>query len=248
MYRRANIVKLIDVHSHILPGIDDGSEDLEESKSMLELAYNQGIRTIIATPHYRRGQNIDELKRLTGLLRQEAKKLDPEFGIFLGQELMDSEDTLEELLQGKALTMAESRYVLIEFYPGVSYNRLCQRLRQLQMAGFIPIVAHAERYACLRESGQERLEELIEAGNRIQMNYRSLSGSLLDKRTRWCRRQVQKGNVHLLGTDMHNTGSRAPETEESIKWMEKHCTRRQLYRLIRKNAESILEKKEGMER
>lgn len=246
MYRRAQTVKLIDVHTHILPGVDDGSANFEESRRMLEMAYEQGIRTIFATPHYRRGQNIEELKRLTGLLRQEAKKLDPEFGIFLGQELMDSEEVVEDLRQGKALTMAESRYVLIEFFPGVPYSHLCQRLRQLRLAGFIPIIAHAERYECLRE--KERLEEITAAGNRIQMNYRSLSGSVLEKKVRWCRRQIQDGTVHLLGTDMHNTGERAPETGESLKWLEKHCPRKQLYRLVRKNAEAILEKKEGMER
>ena len=145
MPRRTEMMKIIDVHAHILPGVDDGSENWNESIEMLRMAYEQGIRTIIATPHYHQGQDIERLKETTGILRQEAQKLDPEYGIFLGQELMDSEGILDELRKGRALTMAGSRYVLIEFLPNVSYSRLYQRLRQLQGAGYIPILAHAER-------------------------------------------------------------------------------------------------------
>ena len=234
MPRRTGMMKIIDVHAHILPGVDDGSENWNESIEMLWMAYEQGIRTIIATPHYHQGQDIERLKETTGILRQEAQKLDPEYGIFLGQELMDSEGILDELRKGRALTMAGSRYVLIEFLPNVSYSRLYQRLRQLQGAGYIPILAHAERYGCLR--------------TRIQMNYRSLAGSIWNKHTRWCRRQVLDGNIHLLGTDMHNSGSRAPKTDKALAWLERRCDRKQLRRMLFKYPEYILNHKEGMER
>lgn len=239
-------MNIIDIHAHILPGVDDGSADLDESRRMLQEAYSQGIRAIIATPHYHRGQDIEKLKELTGILRQEAKQLDPGYGIFLGQELMDSEDVLDELRKGHALTMAESRYVLIEFLPNVSYSRLYQRLRQLKTAGYLPIVAHAERYSCLREEG--RMEELAAGGNLIQMNYRSLSGSVLNKNTRWCRRQVLCGNVHLLGTDMHNMAARAPKVREAMAWLERRLSKTELHRLVKKNPEHILNKKEGIAR
>ncbi len=255
---------------------------------MLQEAYRQGIKTIIATPHYRQGQDIEQLKELTGILRHEAQKLDPGYGIFLGQELMDSEEIVKELRSGRALTMAGSSFVLIEFLPGVSYSRLYQRLRQLQSAGYIPILAHAERYACLREEG--RLGELKESGYLIQMNYRSLTGSMFNRNTQWCRRQILKENIHLLGTDMHNTGARAPHTmnyrsltgsmfnrntqwcrrqilkenihllgtdmhntgaraphtKEALSWLERHCSKRELYRMIKKYPECILNKKEGI--
>ena len=158
MPRRTGMMKIIDVHAHILPGVDDGSENWNESIEMLRMAYEQGIRTIIATPHYHQGQDIERLKETTGILRQEAQKLDPEYGIFLGQELMDSEGILDELRKGRALTMAGSRYVLIEFLPNVSYSRLYQRLRQLQGAGYIPILAHAERYG-RRNSDSDELQK-----------------------------------------------------------------------------------------
>lgn len=237
---------IIDVHAHILPGVDDGSSGWEESRQMLREAYRQGIRTIIATPHYRQGQDVEQLRELTGILKQEAQKLDPGYGIFLGQEIMDSEDAVDNLRRGKALTMAGSSFVLIEFLPGVSYSRLYQRLRQLQGAGYIPILAHAERYGCLRTKG--RLKELREGGSLIQMNYRSLTGSMFNKHTRWCRRQVLEGNIHLFGTDMHNSGSRAPRTEEALSWLERRCGRKQMRRMLFKYPEYILNHKEGIER
>ena len=70
-------MNIIDVHAHILPGVDDGSSGWEESRQMLQEAYRQGIRTIIATPHYRQGQDVEQLREFTGILRQEAQKLDP---------------------------------------------------------------------------------------------------------------------------------------------------------------------------
>ncbi len=237
-------MNIIDVHAHILPGVDDGSSGWEESRQMLQEAYRQGIRTIIATPHYRQGQDVEQLREFTGILRQEAQKLDPGYGIFLGQEIMDSEDAVDNLRRGKALTMAESSFVLIEFLPGISYGRLYQRLRQLQAAGYIPIVAHAERYSCLREEG--KLRELREAGNLIQMNYRSLTGSMFNKHTRWCRKQILEGNIHLLGTDMHNTGTRAPETEKALAWLKRHCPKSELHRMVKKYPECILNKQEGI--
>lgn len=238
------MINIVDVHAHILPGVDDGSASWKESRQMLQEAYRQGIKTIIATPHYRQGQDIEHLKELTVILRHEAQKLEPGYGIFLGQELMDSEEIVEELRRGRALTMAGSSFVLIEFLPGVSYRRMYQRLRQLQSAGYIPIVAHAERYECLREGN--RLEELKESGYLIQMNYRSLGGSIFNKNTQWCRRQILKRNIHLLGTDMHNTGTRAPKTEEALSWLGRHCSKGELYRMVKKYPECILNKKEGI--
>lgn len=98
------MMNIVDVHAHILPGVDDGAASWKESRQMLQEAYRQGIRTIIATPHYRKGQDIEQLKELTGILRHEAQKLDPGYGIFLGQELMDSEEIVKELRSGPRQT------------------------------------------------------------------------------------------------------------------------------------------------
>ena len=158
---------------------------------------------------------------------------------------MDSEELLDELRKGNALTMAESRYVLIEFLPNVSYSRLYQRLRQLQAAGYLH--CGSRRAVWLPERrGKDRGSD--RSGSLIQMNYRSLTGNILNKNTRWCRRQILQGNVHLLGTDMHNTGARRPGQEKRWPGWSVIDPKKELHRLVKRNPEYILNKKEGIVR
>jgi len=108
------------MHCHILPGVDDGAKDLEETKKMLNIAYKDGVRYIIATPHYhpKRGQSSQvEIKRQLNLVRQEAKKIDENFLIFYGNEIYFGQDIPELLQEKKILAMNGRDYVLVEFSP-----------------------------------------------------------------------------------------------------------------------------------
>ena len=100
--------KFIDMHCHILPEVDDGAKDMEETKAMLEKAYADGIRYIIATPHChpRRGRtSIDRIQAQVKRVRQEAKQIDEKFGIFLGQEVYFGQDVPELFAKEEILTM-----------------------------------------------------------------------------------------------------------------------------------------------
>ena len=122
---------IIDIHAHILTGIDDGSRDWDESRKMLEESYRQGIRYIIATPHYsRRGLNPD-IYDLSEKLREEARRIAPDFRTGLGQETYYHEGLVENLRDGKALTLEGSQYVLVEFDPQVPYMKMYQAVRKL---------------------------------------------------------------------------------------------------------------------
>ena len=96
---------------------------------------------------------------------------------------MYSVDTRQLLKEGKLLTLADSRYILLEFMPGTPYSKIYSAVRQMQTTGYIPILAHVERYHVLREEG--RIDELIEAGARIQMNYSSVGGSWNNNTAQW---------------------------------------------------------------
>ena len=229
---------IIDVHSHILPGVDDGSRSWDESRWMLECAYRQGIRAIIATPHYSPRQETDRLMERAECLREEAHSLDKEFEIYLGQEILYYDSLTEDLKAGRALTMAGSRHVLVEFMPETAYGKIYQAVRKLLMSGYYPIAAHVERYRALRESG--RMDELRGLGCLLQMNYRSLEGGLFDREARWCRRQVKDGKIDLLGTDAHRKDWRTPETGESLKWLEHHADRETVMKMTRLNALTII--------
>lgn len=217
-------MKKIDIHSHVLPGIDDGARGLEESIRMLKMAKKQNICAVIATPHYSdHFPNADPevIKKTCHILEKKAREeVDPHFRIFTGQEILMSDGVLDLLEQKKLLTMAGSNYILIEFHIFVSYSSIFQTVQRLLLNQYRPILAHAERYSVLREKG--RIEELIEMGAYIQINYRPIGGKWHEERTRWCRKMLKEGKVHFLGTDMHNTEGRCPETLEAEIWMKKH--------------------------
>lgn len=233
---------IVDIHVHILPGVDDGAADWDEARWMLQCAYEQGIRSLIATPHYSRRQEVERLRQLAGRLDDEAKRIDPDFQIYLGQEILYFDSLVERLKEGHALTMAGSRHVLVEFMPEVPYKKLYQAVRTVLMAGYYPIIAHVERYRALREEGQ--MEELAETGCRMQMNYRSLQGGIFDQNARWCRRQVQAGRIAFLGTDAHHRDHRTPEIAKSLQWLESHVGEEELGYMTRGNALEMI--RQGM--
>ena len=245
---------MIDIHSHILPGVDDGSSSMKESLQMLSMARRQGITEVFATSHYSKAfpnRQPEKLRRLRDELMARAnrpvkgpdgrpKKRQP-IQIWTGQEIFYSDNVIRLLDEDRLLTLADSSYVLIEFMPSAPYSEICTAVRNLSRAGYSPVIAHAERYSCLRKG--RRVEELIDLEALIQMNYRSVGGKWYDATTRWCRDALKKGNVHLMGTDMHNIGRRMPDTKEAMHWMRTHLDRKYLKQITQKNAIRITENK-----
>lgn len=190
---------------------------------MLQMAYRQGVRKIIATPHFRfipdKQYYGNEKERLLGLCRELEEKSRAQgmkIKIYLGQEIFYFEGMTEYLDNGWALTMAESRYVLIEFQPLVAYLTILRAVQMLERNGYVPILAHIERYACLREHG--KLQELSKEGALFQMNFECFSGKLFDRGPRWCKKQVLDGRIHFVGTDMHREDRRRPKLEPFVSW------------------------------
>lgn len=217
-------MKKIDVHCHVLPGLDDGAQRMEESIQMLKMAKKQNICAVIATPHYShhfKNSDPQAIRELCRTLEEKAQQeVDPHFRVFPGQEIFSSEEILDRLEQKRISTMAGSSYVLIEFHPSVPYSDIFRTVQNLLYHQYRPILAHAERYTVLRKN--DKMEELIQLGVYIQLNYRSVGGKWYDEKTRWCRKMLKEGKVHLLGTDMHNTKTRCPDTRGADVWMDKH--------------------------
>ena len=115
-----------DIHSHILPCVDDGSVSLKQSRKMLEIAYKEGITSMFATPHYSVGcvnMEVKELKKRYESVSDIARDIDQAL-VLLGNELYYSEDIIRHLRQGKALTLNETRYVLVEFPSKESFDNI----------------------------------------------------------------------------------------------------------------------------
>ena len=198
--------EIVDIHSHILWGVDDGPETFEESCALLADAVSQGLAAAALTPHYsRRFATPSDRKKLQEKLSR-LQAAFPQVPLVLGQELRWHEELPDRILSGAAIPVNGGRYVLVEFEPADSFETLLSGLRKIREAGKIPVLAHMERYACL---DPEKTEEIKHGGTLLQMNYESLHGSILNRETLRCRRLVRNGLVDLLSSDTHDGKARA---------------------------------------
>ena len=123
--RRTKWQKIIDTHSHILPGIDDGAGSWKEALCMLKTAQAQGIRRVIATPHWGGPFGYTDpvqIRELCFTLQEKARRHNISVKIYQGQEVMYTEEAADRIANGEILTLADSRYVLAEFYQGIGYS------------------------------------------------------------------------------------------------------------------------------
>lgn len=244
---------IIDVHAHILPAIDDGSKNMGTTRCMLRMAYGQGIRAIIATPHYTRHRwhtRPEQIRELAEQVQKEADRITPGMKIYAGQEINYFDGMDEYLAQGRLLTLADSRFVLVEFFPSVPWSQMETAVRRLTLAGYTPVIAHAERYECLYSG--DKLRALKDAGSYVQMNYQSLtaSGFLSDiwslKERNWCRKALLEGCVDFLGTDMHGLRHRPPRCEEACGWIKNKAGEDVYQRLTEENPTRIINDGESL--
>lgn len=235
----------IDMHSHILPGIDDGAKNIKESLKMLDMAYKEGIRYVCATSHYSIGNTQTAEKRITlfNELRHQIKELHPDMKLFLGSEILYSYDIPEQLKAGKVLTINAGKYILTEFYPSESYKNIFEAIQTLIYAGYRPILAHMERLDCLWKR-TDRLDELRALSVVFQMNTTSLIGGRFNFEVRQCRKLVKDGYIDILGTDMHGISHRPPVYRAAAEWIRENCGEKVFRRITFENPAFILQNKQ----
>lgn len=227
----------MDMHSHILHDVDDGSRSLDESVRMLEMAYAEGVRIMYATPHYGSGkehynkdillERYEELKKIAGGIGGEGIEL------ILGNEVTYSSGIVEALDKGDALTMGNSKYVLVEFDYEVSYKELYKGLQHLIHAGYRPILAHIERYYCLNKKFEDILA-IRELGVALQINAASVIPKLSTE-AKFCRKLIRDGYIHFLGSDSHRTEWRPPIMKKAVDVLSKKTPENYLQRLLQTN-------------
>lgn len=203
----------IDIHSHILPKIDDGAENFDISMEMLRIAHADGIGSIILTPHYKPGHHNagqEKIKDLTGRLRHEMEEEDITIQLYEGNEFYYHDEMFRDLEEGRACTLAGSSYVLIEFGPMERFGYIRSGLYEALAQGYRPILAHAERCSSLLGK-PDWVEELIQMGSCIQINAGSILGKAGFGAKQFTRRLLKEGLVHFVATDAHNIDKRRPE-------------------------------------
>lgn len=236
---------LIDVHHHLIYGMDDGAQTGQDMCRMIARAHLDGVQHIIATPHAEPGQQPFDyekyLRRLGEAQRWIARqgysvKLHP------GCEVFYTDAAVRLLSEKRIPTMAGSDTVLVEFSPAAPYTLLKDAARRLQNAGYQPVFAHVERYRCLGRTAH--LRELHDEYHVLmQMNASTILNKLPFLRERWKIRALESGWIDLAATDAHNTTTRPCRMQACYHALHELLGRAQAEKLCWRNAREILIKK-----
>lgn len=215
--------KIFDIHSHILPGADDGSDSFEMSMRMLKCALDDGISGMILTPHNKPGHRHMHFSEMTSRVEKLQKLMSEgniEIELYIGSELYYRSGLLEEIENDRSATLAGSRYVLLEFTPLEDYDYIRNGCYSLLTGGYYPVLAHAERYqnVCSQKYG---IDELIDMGCYIQVNAGSVMGKAGPKAKRFVRNILKRRQVHFIATDAHDLKKRAPYLSDCANFISK---------------------------
>lgn len=199
---------MIDLHSHILPELDDGSQSLAESLAMARMAVDSGITAMVATPHcaYDRTQEVQESwQLLTEALRDNGIPLK----LYPGMEIFGTADTVRLLKEGKLLTLNGSQYPLVEFDFRSGGETETLVLRSLCKAGYRPVVAHPERYSYVQRN-PHLVNQWHWMGCLLQVNRGSLLGRFGRQAQAMAVEMVERGFAAAVATDAHSPRVRTP--------------------------------------
>lgn len=232
-------MKMIDIHCHILPKVDDGPDSVEESMEILKEMQRQGVICVIVTPHYRVEMFEPSMKRVLysyKYMREAAREIG--ITLRLGCEYYRNENILENLDHRRRLTMAGSDYVLVEFSTNDMFATIRNYIYELVTHGYKPIVAHAERYFCCQKL--ENLQELKELGAFIQVNAGSVLGEAGWKVKKFCLALMKNDVVDFIASDTHNTDERKPNLEKCASYVARKMGKQYAKRIFCDNPLNIL--------
>ena len=192
---------MIDIHTHVLPFVDDGSESLSKSLEMVKTASENGITDLFLTPHHsERTKTPKEIIEVFNKFKKEVENLNIPINLYLGNEIFYETNTIERIKENKCLTMNGGKFVLIEFstYHPIDVEEASYKLIR---AGYVPIIAHVERYSYLTP---ENYHELKNMGALLQINAEAIVGKLKRKRQNAVKYLFKHELVDFVSSDVHS--------------------------------------------
>ena len=210
---------MFDLHSHILPGVDDGSPDVATSLEMARIAVDDGIQLMACTPHFMPGMYDNEaqdIRRRVDELNQRIGEAGIGLHLVVGSDAHIRPDFLPCVREGRLLTLNDSRYVLFEPPHTIMPQRLEDLLFNIVAAGYIPVLTHPERLKWI-EQHFSIFEQLVRIGVWMQLTGGSLTGRFGSRPKYWAEKLLASGMVHILATDAHNPISRPPILSDAYK-------------------------------
>lgn len=234
--------RFVDIHSHILPGVDDGAKDVSQALELLKAACSQGTGAMILTPHYRGRYRDNTSEKLTVVfeeLSKLAKTECPELELYLGCEVGYELDVSEKIANGSVLTLNGTQYVLLEFQEESFRSRIMNGVLEVLNFGYIPIIAHVERYEAFRKAPQ-LIDEVTELGALIQINAQSVLGKGGLGIKRYCHKLLKAHLVHFVATDAHNLKARYPDLRSCYQTIRKKYGQTYADALFIRNGRAVL--------
>ena len=233
------MIKFIDIHTHVIPCVDDGSPDIETSIFLIEEEIKQGVKYIICTPHFRRRMfetSKEKILENFNLLCEEVQKRNLDVKLFLGQETyLRHYDSLKRVLdENRIYEMNNQKYLLLEF----SYTNeldLSEFVYYAKIKGFIPIIAHIERYEYVNI---EEAMDIVEAGGLIQVNASSVIGKHGGKIKKKVKKLLKNNLVSFIASDIHS--NRKNYMSESYSYICKKYSVELANKLFYENAKKII--------
>ncbi len=233
-----------DMHCHALCGVDDGATSVQEMRAMIDASYADGVRILCLTPHFHPGmfgdnrvKAVESFRSLSAYVRQRY----PKMALYLGNELRYSRDCVSWLDQGLCRTLGGSRYVLVDFSTHEERRVIMDGLSRMLAGGYVPILAHPERYVHLSR-GLDELRELRANGVLLQLDAQSpLGGFGLSVRMR-AHTMLRAGLVDFMGSDAHGLTARPPQMSEAYRHIEKKYGSAYAEAIFRKNAVRLLKR------
>jgi protein-tyrosine phosphatase len=233
---------LIDTHCHLLPGLDDGPKNMSAALRMAWMAVEDGVRTVVATPHqlgmFARN-NTQRIEQQAAELRRVLETEDAPLRIVTGAEVRVDPDLAGKLRRGEATAIGQGRYVLVELPPEV-YVPIERLLVDLAGMGRQIVLAHPERHPAILARPQ-MLAPLIEAGCIVQITAGSLLGAFGLEVRRFAETLLARGQVHLVASDAHSAVRRRPVLGQAFHYLCRIAGRRTAETLCATNPAALIE-------
>lgn len=235
---------MIDIHSHILPGLDDGARNYKEAMEMAEVAVAGGVTAMVATVHSNQSGRYEnynsfrlhrEYSRFKAVLEKEKLPL----SLLLGMEIMVSDNLVELIEQRKVISLNHSDYYLIEFPFDTHGDDMTAVLKKVRKIGKVPVVAHPERYYAVMEQ-PNLVYEWRRSGCIIQINKSSVFRMFGRRAAKTAERLLDHGLVNCIAGDAHETVTRTPGLNDIRKFLEEAYLPEMAVRLLKRNPNRII--------
>jgi protein-tyrosine phosphatase len=233
---------MIDVHCHILPGVDDGARTWDMTREMCRIAKHDGITHIVATPHANSRFRFDR-ERHTEYL-QEMRATIPDIEFWLGCDFHTSFENLQDIERNpKRYTIADSQYLLVEFSDFQTRTQMADILFRLHSAGLETIITHPERHLVITEY-PDLPEQFVCMGARLQITAGALVGNWGQRQRKTCETLLSKGLVSIIATDAHEPHNRKPVLSEARKAASRIVGPAAATRLVDHNPRAVINNEE----